>query len=62
MAMTLNPEKQKLAQEEIDRIVGEDRIPTMDDRELLPYVNATIKEVLRWHPALPLSTMFFPCY
>ncbi|KJA22869.1 hypothetical protein HYPSUDRAFT_66825 [Hypholoma sublateritium FD-334 SS-4] len=55
MAMALNPEKQKLAQEEIDRIVGKDRIPTMEDRELLPYVNATIKEVLRWHPALPLS-------
>ncbi len=62
MAMALNPEKQKCAQEEIDRIVGEDRIPTVEDRELLPYVNATIKEVLRWHPALPLSATAFPFY
>ncbi|KAF7799349.1 hypothetical protein EIP86_010581 [Pleurotus ostreatoroseus] len=55
MAMALHPEYQKRAQEEIDRVVGEDRLPTISDRIQLPYVNAVIKETMRWHPALPLS-------
>ncbi|KAI0704573.1 cytochrome P450 [Earliella scabrosa] len=55
MAMALNPEKLKLAQEEIDRVVGTDRLPTIGDRGHLPYINAIIKETMRWHPALPLG-------
>ena len=55
MAMALHPEYQKRAQEEIDRVVGEDRLPTINDRSQLSYVNAIIKETMRWHPALPLS-------
>ncbi|KAI0764639.1 cytochrome P450 [Fomes fomentarius] len=55
MAMALNPEKLKLAQEEMDRVVGVYRLPTVNDRALLPYVNAIIKETMRWHPALPLG-------
>lgn len=59
MAMALHPEFQKLAQDEIDRVVGKDRLPTMSDRSQLPYVDAIIKETMRWHPALPLSTLCF---
>lgn len=58
--MALHPEKQKAAQTEIDRVIGEDRLPIIEDREKLPYVNAVIKEVMRWHPALPLSECFCP--
>ncbi|KAI2466346.1 putative cytochrome P450 oxidoreductase OrdA-like protein [Annulohypoxylon bovei var. microspora] len=55
LAMTVYPEVQKKAQEEIDRVVGQDRLPTMADREHLPYVEAMVKEVLRWHPVAPMA-------
>ncbi|EMD40398.1 hypothetical protein CERSUDRAFT_80072 [Gelatoporia subvermispora B] len=55
MAMALNPEKQRLAQEEIDKVVGYDRMPRLEDRPDLPYVAAVIKETMRWQPALPLG-------
>lgn len=53
--MTVFPEVQKRAQEEIDRIVGTDRLPTVADREKLPYVDSVVKEVLRWHPVAPMG-------
>ncbi|KLO06300.1 cytochrome P450 [Schizopora paradoxa] len=55
LAMALYPEVQRRAQEEIDRVVGTDRLPTYQDRKNLPYVDALIKETLRWHPVLPLG-------
>lgn len=53
--MTLYPEVQRKAQEEIDNVVGTRRLPSFDDREKLPYVDAIVKEVLRWHPVAPLG-------
>jgi cytochrome P450 len=41
------PEAQKLAHEEIDAVVGDKRLPTMDDLAELPYCRAVIKEVGR---------------
>ena len=55
MAMALFPEAQRKAQEEIDRVVGTDRLPTFEDRENLPYVDALVKEALRWHPVVPMG-------
>ncbi|KAI1814974.1 putative cytochrome P450 oxidoreductase OrdA-like protein [Poronia punctata] len=55
LAMTLYPEVQKRAQEEIDRVIGRDRVPTLADRENLPYVDALVKETLRWHPVAPMG-------
>ncbi|KAI9449499.1 cytochrome P450 [Lactarius psammicola] len=55
LAMTMYPEAQKKAQEEIDTVVGAHRLPTIDDRDRLPYVNGLLKEVLRWGPATPLA-------
>ncbi|KAG0706547.1 cytochrome P450 [Suillus ampliporus] len=52
LAMVLNPEAQAKAQAEIDRVVGKDRLPDFDDRPALPYVEAILRETLRWHPAL----------
>jgi len=54
LAMTLFPEAQKKAQEEIDAVVGTDRLPTLADRQRLPYVEALISEVLRWGPVGPI--------
>ncbi|OQU95549.1 hypothetical protein CLAIMM_01735 [Cladophialophora immunda] len=55
LAMTLYPEVQRKAQAEIDTAIGTSRLPTFADREALPYVNALVKEVLRWHPVGPMG-------
>jgi len=55
LAMTLYPDVQKTAQEEIDRVVGSERLPTMDDRNSLPYVDALVKEIIRWWPVGPMG-------
>ena len=55
MAMALYPSVQKRIQDEIDRVVGKNRLPTFDDRSSLPYVEAVLRETLRWRPALPLA-------
>ncbi|PAV15413.1 cytochrome P450 [Pyrrhoderma noxium] len=55
LAMLMHPDVQKRAQEELDRVVGTDRLPTLDDRENLPFVNAVIMEVMRWQPVAPLG-------
>lgn len=47
------PEKQKRAQEELDLVVGLDRLPTFEDRPSLPYIEAIISECFRWHPTSP---------
>ncbi|TCD63011.1 hypothetical protein EIP91_006103 [Steccherinum ochraceum] len=54
LAMILHPEVQAKAQEEIDRVVGRDRLPTSSDSDDLPYVWSVVREVIRWHPAVPL--------
>ncbi|KAJ5698623.1 cytochrome P450 [Penicillium macrosclerotiorum] len=55
LAMTAYPEVQKKAQEEIDRVIGSDRLPGFSDRESLPYIEAVLKETLRWMPLAPLG-------
>ena len=54
LAMALFPEVQRKAQEEIDAIIGGCRFPTIEDRKNLPYIDALVKETLRWHPIVPL--------
>lgn len=46
--MTRHPEIFKKAQEEMDRVVGNDRLPDFDDRDSLPYLDAILKEILRY--------------
>jgi cytochrome P450 len=56
--MALYPEVQKKAQAEIDIVVGPNRLPDFEDRPSLPYINAIIKELMRWHLVLPLGEPF----
>lgn len=51
--MTLFPEVLQKAQEEVDRIVGRDRLPDFSDRGDLPYIRALIKELFRWEQVTP---------
>ena len=68
--MMAYPETQKRAQEEIDEVVGRERLPSFEDYEKLPYVRAMVippfgkylaltflqaKEALRWGPVAPLG-------
>ncbi|KAH7913775.1 cytochrome P450 [Hygrophoropsis aurantiaca] len=56
LAMVLYPEVQERAQALIDEVVGRDRLPTLEDRPSIPYIEAIIRETLRWAPILPLVT------
>ncbi|EJD39017.1 cytochrome P450 [Auricularia subglabra TFB-10046 SS5] len=56
LALALHPEVQLRAQREIDVVTLGERLPTLDDRGRLPYIDAIIKEVLRWHPTVNLAT------
>ncbi|XP_042357753.1 steroid 17-alpha-hydroxylase/17,20 lyase [Plectropomus leopardus] len=48
------PQVQRHIQEELDSKVGGDRSPQLSDRGSLPYLEATIREVLRIRPVAPL--------
>lgn len=56
LAMTVYGDVQKRTQAEIDSFVDQDRLPSFDDRPNLPYIEALVKEVLRWNPIGPLGT------
>jgi cytochrome P450 len=49
-AMALFPDVVTKAHEELDRIVGDGRLPTIDDIKSLPYIRGIVKETLRWLP------------
>src|SRR2546423_9232207 len=55
LAMTLYPSVQRKAHAEIDSVIGTSRLPTFADRKSLPYIDAIVKEVLRWHPVGPMG-------
>ena len=55
LLMSLHPEVQRKAQEEIDRVVGHDRLPRAQDRKDLPFVDAVMREVMRLNPVAPLG-------
>ncbi|KAJ3575312.1 hypothetical protein NP233_g1183 [Leucocoprinus birnbaumii] len=44
------------AVEEIRQVIGTERLPNMGDSGELPYVEALIKELHRYHPIVPLLT------
>jgi cytochrome P450 len=47
--LSLNPAARERMLEEVDTNVG-DRVPTMDDMDLLPWTRATIEEAMRLNP------------
>ncbi|KAF5364320.1 hypothetical protein D9756_000610 [Leucocoprinus leucothites] len=55
LAMTMYPDVAKRARAELDEVVGINRLPTFEDRESLPYINALVKEVFRWYTVVPAA-------
>ena len=58
--MAVNPAVQEKAQTQIDTVVGQDRLPSMDDRPLLPFIDAILRETLRYEPVGPLGECPIP--
>ena len=46
--MLLFPNVQTRAQEELDRVVGRDRLPDFSDRKLLPFIQCIVYETARY--------------
>ena len=61
MTMALHPEVQRKAQEELDQVVGKGRLPDYTDLDSLPYIQALLKELLRWQPVTPLGERDMTC-
>lgn len=56
LAMVQNPDIQRKAQAAVDEVIGRDRLPDFSDRDSIPFVDAIVKEALRWRPVIPLGT------
>ncbi|KAI0064614.1 cytochrome P450, partial [Artomyces pyxidatus] len=55
LAMALYPFARRRAQAELDCVVGRSCLPTFADRLSLPYVDAFVREVLRWRVIFPMG-------
>jgi cytochrome P450 len=55
LAMLAYPTVQARAHAELDEVVGRARPPTFADVPSLPYIQAMVKETLRWSPVAPFG-------
>ncbi|XP_075803160.1 cytochrome P450 2J3-like isoform X1 [Microtus pennsylvanicus] len=53
--MALYPDVQKKVQAEIDRVIGQEKQPSLTDRDSMPYTNAVVHEVQRMGNIIPLN-------
>lgn len=58
--MLRNPEVKKQVQDELDSIVGRNRMPMIEDLPYLPHTESTILEVMRMSTIVPLATTHSP--
>lgn len=55
LALSLWPNVQRKAQAEIDNLGLAGQLPSLADRDKLPYVQSLVKEVMRSFPSVPLG-------
>ena len=53
--MTMFPDVYNKAREELSQTLGDGILPTITDCSRLPYLNAVVKETIRWGAAGPLG-------
>lgn len=58
--MLRNPDVKRRVQEELDAVIGRERLPSIDDISSLPYTETTILETLRLSSIVPLATTHSP--
>ncbi len=52
LAAACYPQEQERVREELERVVGVERPPTLMDRDNLPQTMAWVLEILRWRPVI----------
>ncbi|KAG9013497.1 hypothetical protein FRB90_006017 [Tulasnella sp. 427] len=57
VAMSLFPVVQEKAQSEIDKVIGSQRLPIMEDMPNMPYMHAVVLETLRWNPTATFGNL-----
>lgn len=55
LAMAMHDDVQKKALIELDEVVGPHRLPRFSDRPSLPFIEAIVRECLRWQTVAPLG-------
>ncbi|GBN61552.1 Cytochrome P450 2C1 [Araneus ventricosus] len=57
LSLSTYQDVQAKVQAEIDNVIGQDRSPSWNDHLQMPYVEATIMEIMRWRCAIPLNLL-----
>jgi cytochrome P450 len=55
LMMLLHPSVQRKAHEEIDRVIPRGTLPTLEEKDALPYITSIVLEVLRCWPVAPFG-------
>ena len=55
LAFVLHPEVVRKAHAQLDAVVGRDRFPTFNDQAQLTYIEAIVRELMRWRPVGPVG-------
>jgi cytochrome P450 family 2 subfamily U polypeptide 1 len=55
LVLANRPEIQRNIHQEMDRVIGPNSVPTVEDRERLPYLNAVVLENMRYRTVGPLA-------
>ena len=50
-----NPDVQRQLRQEVDLVVPKTRLPSLNDRQHLPFTEASIAELLRWKTIIPVT-------
>lgn len=58
--MLRNPNAKKQVQDELDSVIGRERMPKFQDVQYLPHTESTILEVMRISSIVPLATTHSP--
>ncbi|XP_073701829.1 sterol 26-hydroxylase, mitochondrial-like [Garra rufa] len=54
--LSRHPEVQDTLYQDVTRVLKDDRIPTAEEANSIPYLKAVIKETLRMYPVVPMNT------
>ncbi|KAF5333831.1 hypothetical protein D9758_017428 [Tetrapyrgos nigripes] len=55
LGLVKNPDAQRKGQLAVDELTGGERLPDFSDIESVPYIDALLREALRWNPVVPLG-------